>query len=159
MDRERFSMPKPPVATEIHQSFDVHGNFGAKFSLDFIFAINNFPDIINFRFRELIGLEILINIEHGKNFPGCAPPDPVNVRQPDFNPFVFRQIDAGNSCQGVSSFYPCRCLCRLFSQITRITPFLRTILHLLHIFFTDGLTFILFHDSFPKKGPPISPGR
>jgi len=40
--------------------------------------------------------------------------------------------------------YPCLCLCRLFSQITLTTPFLRTILHLLHIFFMDGLTFMFF---------------
>jgi hypothetical protein len=37
--------------------------------------------------------------------------------------------------------YPCRCLCLGFSQITRITPFLFTILHLSQIFLTDALTF------------------
>jgi hypothetical protein len=34
-------------------------------------------------------------------------------------------------------------LCRLFSQMTRTTPLRRTILHLLHIFFIDALTFML----------------
>ena len=38
--------------------------------------------------------------------------------------------------------YPCLCLCLGFSQITLITPFLLITLHLSHIFFTDGLTFI-----------------
>ncbi len=38
--------------------------------------------------------------------------------------------------------YPCLCLCRGFSQITRNTPFRLIILHLLHIFFTEARTFI-----------------
>jgi len=37
--------------------------------------------------------------------------------------------------------YPCLCLCLGFSQITRITPFRFTILHLSQIFLTDALTF------------------
>jgi len=38
---------------------------------------------------------------------------------------------------------PCRCLCFGFSQITRTTPWRRIILHFGHIFFTDGLTFMV----------------
>src|SRR6266511_5604013 len=39
-------------------------------------------------------------------------------------------------------FYPCRCLCRGFVQMTRTRPWRRMILHRSHIFFTDGRTFI-----------------
>jgi len=45
--------------------------------------------------------------------------------------------------------YPWRCLCFGFSQITRTTPWRLMILHLSHIFFTDGLTFTM--------KPPFSP--
>src|SRR5918995_1750344 len=38
--------------------------------------------------------------------------------------------------------YPCRCLCRGFEQITRITPRRRMTLQRSQIFFTDGWTFI-----------------
>ncbi|CRF52785.1 FIG00712803: hypothetical protein [Helicobacter ailurogastricus] len=38
--------------------------------------------------------------------------------------------------------YPCLCLCLGVTQITRITPRLLMTLHLSHIFFTEGLTFI-----------------
>ena len=41
--------------------------------------------------------------------------------------------------------YPCRCLCFGFEeQITRTIPFLLIILQRLHIFLTDGRTFIVF---------------
>src|SRR5690242_9023517 len=39
--------------------------------------------------------------------------------------------------------YPCLCLWRVFEQTTRTTPFLRITLHLLQIFLTDALTFML----------------
>jgi len=38
--------------------------------------------------------------------------------------------------------YPWRCLCFAFGQITLITPFLFTILHLSQILLTEALTFI-----------------
>jgi hypothetical protein len=43
-----------------------------------------------------------------------------------------------------------------FSQITRMTPFRFTILHLSQIFFTEALTFILFTQLFtPSENPAI----
>lgn len=39
--------------------------------------------------------------------------------------------------------HPWRCLCLGLSQITKIRPFLRTILHFLHMGFTEALTFMI----------------
>ncbi len=39
--------------------------------------------------------------------------------------------------------HPCLCLCLRFTQITRTTPLLLIILHLLQIGLTDGLTFMV----------------
>jgi hypothetical protein len=43
---------------------------------------------------------------------------------------------------GQYPLYPCRCLWRAFSQITRTIPLRRMIEHLGHIFLTDERTFI-----------------
>ena len=47
-------------------------------------------------------------------------------------------------------YYPWRCLCFGFSQITLIEPFLLMILHFSQIGFTDALTFI-YNLSFQKR--------
>src|SRR4249919_3138880 len=53
--------------------------------------------------------------------------------------------------------YPCRCLCRGFEQITRITPRRRMTLQRSQIFFTDGWTFI---EPRPfSSGLPLAPSR
>jgi len=43
--------------------------------------------------------------------------------------------------------HPCLCLCLGLTQMTRTIPFRLMILHLLQIFFTDALTFMLY---FPR---------
>ena len=50
---------------------------------------------------------------------------------------------------------PCRCLCRGSEQITRTLPFLRMMRQLRQIFFTDALTFMLFH-SRQRLTPPVA---
>ena len=49
------------------------------------------------------------------------------------------------------NFYPCRCLCLGFVQITRTTPLRWMTLQLSHIFFTEARTFIAFSHPFVGK--------
>jgi hypothetical protein len=47
-------------------------------------------------------------------------------------------------------FYPCRCLWRAFSQITRTMPLRLMILHLLQILRTEERTFMISTSILPK---------
>lgn len=57
--------------------------------------------------------------------------------------------------------YPCLCLCFGFTQTTRTTPLLFTILHLAQIFFTELLTFISANEPLlvyvPRQCPGVLP--
>jgi hypothetical protein len=59
--------------------------------------------------------------------------------------------------------YPCRCLWRLFWQMTSTVPWRRMILHFSHIGFTDGLTFMIPFGSSLRPGcgrqPRLPPPR
>jgi len=57
--------------------------------------------------------------------------------------YIYRLLD-------YIQYYPWRCLCFGFSQITLIEPFLLIILHFSQIGFTDALTFI-YNLSFQKR--------
>src|SRR2546422_1172034 len=60
------------------------------------------------------------------------------------------KLRAAQSPSCPAGFHPWRCRCLGFSQITRTTPRLFTILHLAQIFRTDDLTFI---QSSPFQAP------
>jgi len=47
--------------------------------------------------------------------------------------------------------YPCRCLWREFSQMTRTIPLRRMTLHFVQIFFTEERTFIGLSCSLPDR--------
>jgi hypothetical protein len=79
---------------------------------------------------------------------GSLFPDPVpQTGGSDPLDFYFEQKPANN--------HPCLCLWRGFSQITRTIPFRFMILHLLHIFLTDGRTFINQKPPFKRPGDSI----
>src|SRR5436190_14415958 len=57
-----------------------------------------------------------------------------------------------------SPFYPCRCLCRGSTQMTRTTPLRRMILQLRQIFFTEASTFMSHLSSLRAEDDP-RPGQ
>ena len=61
-------MTKAPVTSKIHQSFDVHGYLGPKFTLNTELTINGLADIIDFIVRQLICMLCLINFQTVENF-------------------------------------------------------------------------------------------
>jgi hypothetical protein len=173
------------VASQFHQSFDVHRDSSAKLSLHLVLTVNDLSDRRDLVFSKVVCLCVEVYTRLLQYLPRCAAPDPVDVSETYLDSFVFWQINACNSCQSLSlptlvigywvfensncafriapdglktspnSTHPCRCLCLLFSQITLTVPLRRMILHLWQIFFTEALTFIFFSTSVFWRSPPV----
>jgi len=49
-DRQRFSMAKATVTSQIHQSLDVHGDLGSQGTLNSVFIVDDLSNTIYLRF-------------------------------------------------------------------------------------------------------------
>jgi hypothetical protein len=56
-------MTQSPITSEVHQPFDVHGDLCPEFTLDFIIIIDDFADIVDLLFRQIIGPDIRIDLK------------------------------------------------------------------------------------------------
>ena len=65
-------MAQAPVASQVHQTFDIHGDFGPELTFDFTIIIYHFADTVDLHFRQIIGIRIRIDFELRKNLIGCA---------------------------------------------------------------------------------------
>ncbi len=46
-DRQAASVPDTPVATDVHETLDVHGHFGAQGTLDLIVALDFLTEFVH----------------------------------------------------------------------------------------------------------------
>jgi hypothetical protein len=88
MNGQRAPMPEAPVTAEIHQSFDVHGYFCAKFPFDLIFVIDDLTNAVDFSFGEIVCVGIWIDVKLIQDPVGRGSSDTVNIGQTNFNPFA-----------------------------------------------------------------------
>ncbi len=102
-DGQRSSMPKPAIASQFHESFYVHGDFSAKFTLHLALSVNNLSDISNLILSKVICLGIKVYSSFLEYLPGCAPTNAVDVSESDLNPLFLWQINACYTCQSVAS--------------------------------------------------------
>jgi hypothetical protein len=51
-------MAQAPVASQVHQTFDIHGDFGPELTFDFAIIIYHFADTVDLHFRQIIGIRI-----------------------------------------------------------------------------------------------------
>ena len=51
-------MPEAPVATEVHESLDIHRYFATQITFNLVLAVNNLADIADLIFRQMIRLQI-----------------------------------------------------------------------------------------------------
>jgi len=96
-------MTKAAVAPEVHQPLDVHGYLRTQFPFDLKVAVYEFADTVDICCREVVRLDIGIDLQLAQYPLRSTPADSINIGKTDLYAFVFRQIYASNSCQCPSS--------------------------------------------------------
>ena len=56
-------MAQAPIAPQVHEAFDIHGDFGSELTFDFAIIIDYFADTVDLHFRQIIGIRIRIDFE------------------------------------------------------------------------------------------------
>ncbi len=78
------------VASDVHETLDIHGRFGAQRSFNFILVIDDVTDAGFFLGRQVFDFFHLIHSGFLQDALGGCLADPVNIRQSDKYPFIFR---------------------------------------------------------------------
>jgi hypothetical protein len=88
-DGQRPPMPKTPVASKIHEPFNIHIDFTSQITLDLDVVINNFSDIGNLFLGQIIGVGVETHSGTRQDVLRCGPADTVNIRKGYFGPLIF----------------------------------------------------------------------
>jgi len=88
-DGQRPPVPETPVASKIHEPFNIHIDFTSQITLDLDVAINNFSDIGNFFLGQNIGVGVEIDSGTRKYVLRCGPSDTINIGKGYFDPLIF----------------------------------------------------------------------
>ena len=134
-------MSQTTVATDVHQSLDVHLNALAEIAFDLSLCFQNRTNSAQLVFAEIPHASVEIHAGFLEHRTRSRATYTVDVSQTNLGSLVRWQINSCYTCHRISR-YPCLCLCLGLTQITRTTPLRWMTLHLSHIFFTDARTFI-----------------
>ena len=135
-------MTETAIRAEVHQALDVHRDFLAKVTFDLVGGLENVADLGDLGVRDVVGALGAVDLCFLEDLHRTKTADAEDVGESDVHALVAREVDAGNTSHGDSpnelADQPWRCLCRGFSQMTRMIPLRRTTLHLSQIFLTDA---------------------
>jgi len=86
------------IASDIHESFDIHLNFGAEGAFDFMITDHG-SDAVGFIVGQ--GMCTLVGVHPGffDDFFSAGAADAKDIGQRNNDTFVFREINSGYTCQ------------------------------------------------------------
>src|ERR1700675_329056 len=98
-NRQAAAMTQPTIASEVHQTFDVHGGFAPQIALDHIVVVDHFADLQDLLVGELRHPPLVRNPRLGHDLPGLGRPDAVDILEPDEDPFVGWNVNTSDTGQ------------------------------------------------------------
>jgi hypothetical protein len=90
------------IATDLDQASNILPDLFAEISLDPTFVLNDLTDSTGLILGKVLHLRSLAYFSGFEDLPRSGSTDPMNIGQADPYLFVLRQVDACNSCHGVS---------------------------------------------------------
>ena len=130
--------PATAIRADIGQALDVARNLTAQIAFHLDVAVDRVAQLLLIFFRKVLDPSVRIDSSFAQDLLRGRYTDAEDIGQPDFNPLLAGQVDAGDT-----SHQPCTCLCLgLLSQITRTLPSRRMMMHFSQMRLTDGRTFI-----------------
>jgi len=89
-DREADTMADTAIATDVHQSLDVHLDGGTELSLDLVLLVDEVTNKGHLLVIPVSDLDVVVDTALVKDFPGAAAADTVNVGETDLTSLVVR---------------------------------------------------------------------
>jgi hypothetical protein len=93
------AVAKTAVASDFHQTLDVHGYFPTQVALDLEVLVQGFPEFADFILGQISDPGVRIDAGHFQHLLGQCRAYAINICQGSLNTFFPWQIDAGYTCQ------------------------------------------------------------
>src|SRR5258705_4507867 len=113
--RQPATVADATVRSDVHESLDVHRDFGAQRTLDPVFLLDDAAQLLHVGVREVADAQRRVDPRLLQDLHGRGPSDPENVGQSDLDLLVLREIDARNtrhSSISPDAAYALDCACR-----------------------------------------------
>ncbi len=95
-------MAKPAIAGEVHQPLDVHRGLAAKVAFDTVLGVDGLADLDDLLVGQVLDPALRRDLQGFGDVLGRGAADSVDVGKGDLDPFVGRDVDAGDSCHSAS---------------------------------------------------------
>jgi hypothetical protein len=118
---KRSTVSQPSIATNVHQTFDVHLDPLPEIALDITLRFEHGSYPAQLVFTQILYSGVDVDSSFLQYRAGSRTTDSVDIGESYFGSLVWWQIYASYTCHFISR-YPCLCLCLGLMQITRTTP-------------------------------------
>src|SRR5581483_6925656 len=95
--RQILAVALAALRAHVEMALDVGGHLAPEVAFDLVALLEHLANLGDLVVGEIVGLAVERDAGLAQNLPRRAPPDAVNVREPDFDPFALRQIHACNT--------------------------------------------------------------
>src|SRR6185312_2112527 len=96
--RQAAPMPDAAVRADLGEPLDRLLPVAAQVSLDLDVRVDEVAELRDLFVGQVLDLRVRAEAELGGDLPRGRLADPVDVRQPDLEPLLIREIDSGDAC-------------------------------------------------------------